>query len=101
MTDVIRTCIGCRRKFTQKVLVRFVCHQDRKLQIDRENKLGGRGAYVCPSQACVQKAFKSPKRINSLLRVQLASEVIGQFEQALLQWTQQSAHTTEEKEGLL
>lgn len=90
MRDVIRTCIGCRGKLPQKVLVRFVCQGGGKLQIDCSKKLGGRGAYVCPSQDCIRKAFKFPKRINSVLRVRLASENITQFEQMLLQRTQQS-----------
>ena len=83
------------------MLIRFVCQRDEKLKIDSHKKLGGRGAYVCLSQNCIQIAFKSPKRINSLLRVQLASKVIVEFEQMLLQWIRQSVNTTEEKEGLL
>ena len=101
MRDVIRTCIGCRGKLPQKTLVRFMCQVDGKLQIDSKKKLGGRGAYVCPSQGCIRKAFKSPKRINSLLRVQLASENITQFEQVLLQRIRKSIDTKEEKEVLL
>lgn len=101
MRDVIRTCIGCRGKLPQKVLVRFVGAGNGKLQIDSHKKLGGRGAYVCPSQDCIRKAFKSPKRINSLLRVQLASQYVAQFEQVLLQSTLKSMSTKEEKEELL
>lgn len=93
MRDVIRTCIGCRGKLPQKVLIRFLCQTDGHLRIDSQKKLGGRGAYVCLSQDCIQKAFKSPKRINSLLRVQLASENITQFEQVLLQEIQKSMGT--------
>ena len=94
MRDVIRTCIGCRGKLPQKALVRFLCQADGQLRIDSQKKLGGRGAYVCVSQDCIQKAFKSPKRINSLLRVQLASENIAQFEQVLLQEIQKSIDDT-------
>jgi len=90
LRDVIRTCIGCRGKLPQKVLVRFVGQGGGKLQIDRHKRLAGRGAYVCPSQDCIRKAFKFPKRINSLLRVQLTSENIAQFEQMLLQTIQKS-----------
>ncbi|MDE0465797.1 MAG: YlxR family protein [Candidatus Poribacteria bacterium] len=100
MRDVIRTCIGCREKLPQKTLIRFVCQQNAELQIDCRKRLRGRGAYVCFSQVCIQKAFKSPRRINSLLRAQLTNEVIMRFEQVLLQWVQQSASTTEEKEEL-
>lgn len=90
MRDVIRTCIGCRGKLPQKALVRFTHQGGGKLHIDCSKKLGGRGAYVCSSQDCIRKAFKFPKRINSVLRVQLASENIAQFEQMLLQRTQKS-----------
>lgn len=101
MRDIIRTCIGCRGKLLQTVLVRFVCQGNEKLQIDSQKKLGGRGAYVCPAQDCIRRAFKSPKRINSLLRVKLASEHIAEFEQVLLQRTQKSTSLKEEKEELL
>ncbi|MDE0013961.1 MAG: YlxR family protein [Candidatus Poribacteria bacterium] len=100
LRDVIRTCIGCRGKFPQKMLIRFVCQGDKTLQMDSPKKLAGRGAYVCRSQSCVQKAFKSPKRINSLLRVQLTSRVIAQFEQVLLECARKSTSSTEKKEEL-
>jgi len=47
-------------------------------------KLPGRGAYVCYSKSCIENAFKLPKRINALLRVQLSGSVITEFKQALL-----------------
>jgi predicted RNA-binding protein YlxR (DUF448 family) len=87
LRDVIRTCIGCRGKFLQKTLIRFVCQGDETLQMDGQKKAAGRGAYVCRSQSCIQKAFKSPKRINFLLRVQLTSGAIARFEQVLLECT--------------
>lgn len=89
--DVIRTCIGCRGKFPRKTLIRFACQRKCTLQVDLEKKLTGRGAYVCGAKACIQKAFKSPSRINSLLRVQLSRTIIAQFEQTLLEWTEKSA----------
>ena len=89
--DVIRTCIGCRAKFPQKTLLRFACHSKGALQVDLKKKLTGRGGYVCRAEACIQKAFRSPNRINSLLRVQLSKAVIAQFEQTLLEWTEKSS----------
>ena len=75
----LRTCIGCRRKFPKKTLLRFVCHLDSQLQADNTGKLPGRGAYVCESQACITEAFKSHKRVNSLLRTNLPREIVVQF----------------------
>ena len=93
MRDVIRTCIGCRGKFSQNTLIRFVGQKNETLRIDNRKKLHGRGAYVCCSQSCIQKAFKSPRRINALLRVQLTHVVIERFEKVLLEWTKKSAST--------
>ena len=70
------------------------------LQIDGQKKATGRGAYVCGSQSCIQKAFKSPKRINFLLRAELTSSVIARFEQVLLEYTRKSTSAIEKKEGL-
>ncbi|MCG9134626.1 YlxR family protein [Candidatus Poribacteria bacterium] len=94
MKDVIRTCIGCRGKFLQKTLLRFASEKDDRLRIDNEKRLHGRGAYVCISQRCIHKAFKSPRRINSVLRVQLPNAVIERFERVLLQWTEEAESTT-------
>lgn len=80
----LRTCIGCRGKFSKKTLLRFVCHLESHLRADETGKLPGRGAYVCESQACITEAFKSHKRVNSLLRADLSREVVMQFKQELL-----------------
>lgn len=80
----IRTCIGCRCKFPQKMLIRFVCRIGGVLEMEAAKKLPGRGAYVCRSKACIETAFNTPKRINALLRVHLSKSVITEFKQALL-----------------
>lgn len=81
----IRTCIGCGCKFPQETLHRFVCYKGEFLVIDDSKIRPGRGAYVCHSQSCIEKAFNSPKRINALLRVQLPKSVIVEFRQILLE----------------
>lgn len=80
----IRSCIGCRCKHQQKTLIRFVCRINKTLEIERIEKLPGRGAYVCRSKSCIEEAFKLPQRINALLRVQLSKSVITEFKQTLL-----------------
>ena len=80
----IRTCIGCRCKLPQRTLIRFVCCTGEALKMEEVKKLPGRGVYVCPTKSCIEDAFKVPKRINALLRVQLSKSVITEFKQALL-----------------
>ena len=91
----IRTCIGCRGQFPKKVLLRFVCDLAARLQLDPTGKLTGRGAYVCRSHGCICAAFKSHKRVNSLLRINLSKQVIDQFKQELLDLVNQESR----KEG--
>lgn len=81
----IRTCIGCRNKFPQKTLIRFVRNTDGILEFEQGKKLHGRGAYVCRSEPCILNAFKAPKRINAMLRGQLSKSVISEFQQTLLE----------------
>lgn len=80
----LRTCVGCRGKFPKKTLLRFVCHLNSRLRADRTGKSPGRGAYVCDSEPCITEAFKSHKRVSSLLRTNLSSEIVTQFKQELL-----------------
>ena len=79
----IRTCVGCRGKFSKKHLLRFVRDAAGNLQTDSAGKLPGRGAYVCQSQVCINATFKSQK-INTHLRVNLSRQVIDSFKQELL-----------------
>ena len=81
----IRTCIGCRQKLQQHNLIRFVCHKGESLEMQESTKLPGRGVYICRSKSCIQEAFKVPKRINALLRVQLSRSVINEFKNSLLE----------------
>lgn len=79
----IRTCIGCRGKFSKKDLLRFVRDAAGDLRADSTGKLPGRGAYVCRSQVCINAAFR-PHQINARLRVNLLRQVIDSFRQELL-----------------
>lgn len=79
----IRTCIGCRGKFTKKNLLRFVRDAAGNLQTDPTGKLPGRGAYVCQSQVCINVTFRSQK-INTHLQSNLSRQVIDSFKQELL-----------------
>jgi predicted RNA-binding protein YlxR (DUF448 family) len=63
----IRTCLVCGRKHNKTALLRVALHPVEKTIIpDREQRLEGRGAYVCPGclprlryTKRVQKAFRN------------------------------------------
>jgi len=51
----IRTCLACGRKTAKSNLLRICRDQDGQINIDPEQKLPGRGAYVCPTRACAEQ----------------------------------------------
>lgn len=53
----IRMCIACRQGRPKKELVRIIAAQD-NLTPDETGKAHGRGAYICPDIACLDKAKK-------------------------------------------
>ena len=55
----MRMCVGCREMKPKKELIRVVRQPSGQVMLDRTGKAAGRGAYVCPDSACLEKARKS------------------------------------------
>ena len=55
-----RTCIGCGVKKGKNDFIRIV-KKDAQIEIDKTGKKEGRGAYICESIECFEKAYKSRK----------------------------------------
>ncbi|MFZ1125818.1 MAG: DUF448 domain-containing protein [Candidatus Baltobacteraceae bacterium] len=54
----VRTCVGCRRRFAQAALVRFVCRGERWERDAGRVRAAGRGAYLC-SELCAAQVAKN------------------------------------------
>jgi predicted RNA-binding protein YlxR (DUF448 family) len=62
----IRTCLVCGRKNSKSALLRLaVAPVDRVIFMDREQRLEGRGAYVC--QGCLPR-LRFTKRVQKAFR---------------------------------
>lgn len=55
----MRQCVGCREMKPKKELIRVVKSPQGEISLDFRGKAPGRGAYLCPSGACLKKAIKS------------------------------------------
>lgn len=62
-----RTCVGCRRRRPKHALLRLVRGRSGAVTVDARADQPGRGAYVCPDPACVERALK-PGRLAHALR---------------------------------
>src|SRR2546427_5980911 len=56
-TGPSRTCLGCRRARPKGWLVRLVRLGSGTVVVDPSARAAGRGAYVCPDTACVERAL--------------------------------------------
>ncbi len=55
----LRKCTGCQQMKEKKELIRVVRTDEDQYYIDLTGKMSGRGAYICKSIECFEKAFKS------------------------------------------
>ena len=69
-----RQCMGCRERKAKRELIRVVRGTDGIVSLDFGGKLNGRGAYICPDPACLQKAQKA-KSLERSLEVAIPDEV--------------------------
>jgi len=75
-------CLGCQEMKPKRELIRIVRSPEGEISLDSTGKRNGRGAYICPKAACLDKAVKArrfekafahpvPENIFALLRLQL------------------------------
>ncbi len=55
----LRKCTGCQEMKPKKELIRIVKTDEGEFKLDYSGKMQGRGAYICPNEACLEKAHKS------------------------------------------
>ena len=85
----LRRCNGCGESKPKKELVRVVRAQDGTVSLDLTGKKPGRGAYVCPSAACLAKARKA-KRLERTFEVPIPDGIYDRLTEEI-QCAEQSA----------
>lgn len=65
-----RTCVLCRKKRSKGELIRLV-FKDGGILVDPEQKLGGRGAYLCKDCFSKKDSSKVQIRLKKALRVKV------------------------------
>lgn len=77
-----RKCMGCNEKRPKKELIRVVRTPEGDVCLDLVGKKSGRGAYICKSVSCFEKALKS-KRLERTLEVEIPDSVYEEVKQNL------------------
>ena len=70
----LRQCVGCREMKDKRELIRVVHSNDGVISIDFKGKMNGRGAYVCRSRECLERAVKN-KGLERAFKVSIPESV--------------------------
>ncbi|WP_330413350.1 RNase P modulator RnpM [Coprococcus sp. AF21-14LB] len=55
----MRKCVGCQEMKAKKEMIRIVRTEEQDFLLDATGRKNGRGAYICPSSECLEKAIKN------------------------------------------
>ena len=74
----MRMCVGCREMKEKRSLLRVVKSPEGTISFDRVGKAPGRGAYVCKSKACLERAVKA-RQLERALETRIDEAVFAQL----------------------
>ncbi|MBE6596674.1 MAG: YlxR family protein [Ruminococcaceae bacterium] len=80
-----RQCLGCNERKPKVELLRVVRSPEGEVSLDFTGKKSGRGAYICRSLKCLQRARKS-HRIDKNLECSVPDEVYDRMETELSEY---------------
>lgn len=77
-----RMCTGCMEMKPKKELIRIVRSKEGEISVDLVGKKPGRGAYICKSIECLEKAVKT-KRLEKNLEVKINDEIYNRLREEI------------------
>lgn len=78
----MRQCIGCGSMKEKRELIRVVRTPEGEIALDRSGRMNGRGAYICPTQECQEKAVRN-KGLNRSFKMAFSSDVTERLRQEI------------------
>ncbi|MCX7711832.1 MAG: YlxR family protein [Clostridia bacterium] len=78
----MRMCLGCQEMKPKKELIRVVKDKENNITVDFKGKRPGRGAYICKSVSCFDKARKA-KKFERAFESQISEEIYNTLHQQL------------------
>ncbi len=75
----LRQCVGCGEMKGKKEMIRVLKTAENDICLDITGKKNGRGAYVCKSRECLQKARKT-KGLERSFKMSIPNEVYDTLE---------------------
>ncbi len=70
----LRKCVACQEMKTKNELIRVIKTPENEIVLDESGRKNGRGAYICKSSDCFNKAKKS-KALDRSLKATISEEI--------------------------
>lgn len=70
----MRQCVGCNEMKSKREMIRVLKTTEEEIVLDTTGKKNGRGAYICPSSECLERAKKS-KGLERSLKMAIPQEI--------------------------
>ena len=74
----MRQCIGCQQMKNKKELLRVIKTPEEEIVLDVTGRKNGRGAYLCFSKECLEKAVKT-RGLERSLKTKIPQSVYEQL----------------------
>lgn len=74
-----RKCVVCNEQKDKNDLFRVVKDKEGNVSLDPTGKMNGRGAYICKSLECLEKA-KKKNSLNNALKTKISEEIYQEIE---------------------
>lgn len=84
----LRQCIGCGEMKSKKEMIRILKTSEGEMILDATGRKNGRGAYVCPTTECLERAIKS-KGLERSFKMAIPKEVYETLEKEMAQLGEQ------------
>lgn len=81
----LRKCTGCNELKNKKEMLRVIKTPEDEIILDATGKKNGRGAYICNSYLCFEKARKT-KALERSLKTAIPQEIYEMLEKELKQF---------------
>lgn len=78
----MRKCVGCGEMKNKKEMMRVLKTSENEFLLDATGKKNGRGAYLCQSKECLEKAIKN-KGLERSFKQAIPKEVYAILEKEM------------------
>lgn len=78
----LRKCTACSQMVPKKDLLRVILTPENEVLVDLTGKQNGRGAYLCKTKECLEKA-KKQKSLERSLKTVISDSVYGKIAEVI------------------